>query len=167
MLCNRTVVFLRRGLCLFSWEFFSTKIPNISWNIKRCHPASSLLYIIWYHPAMTAVHYAFVDNKTTSTIVWLEPFAPVLMRFFSFAFQTEPTGPTPQPTARTPFWTPWWKVLTTILTLCPTWATTLIHCQTLATPRTWWTATSWPGLTPTCRIGKKDRKLFTVKAILM
>lgn len=68
----------------------------------------------------------------------------------------EPTGPTQQPMARTPFWTRWWRVQTTILTLCRTWATTLIHCQTLATPKTWWTATSWPGLTPTCRIGKSD-----------
>lgn len=79
--------------------------------------------------------------------------------FIYFTVQMEPTGPTQQPTARTPSWTPWWKVLTTTLTLCPTWATTLIHCQTLVTPRTWWTATSWPGLTPTCRIGKEGNPL--------
>lgn len=43
---------------------------------------------------------------------------------------------------------------------CQTWATTLIHCQTWATPRTWWTVTSWPGLTPTCRIGKTPPRPF-------
>lgn len=62
--CVTKQLFLHGGFCLFSWELFRTKIQNISWNIKLCHPASSLLYIIWYCAAVTAVHYAFVKNKT-------------------------------------------------------------------------------------------------------
>lgn len=66
---------------------------------------------------------------------------------------TEPTQPT---TGRTPCWTQWWKVRTITLMLSLTWVTTLTLCQISVTPRTWWTATSWPGLTPTCRIGKTN-----------
>lgn len=112
------------------------------------------------HLSLTSVSLLLFENKTNSLPACvcdgnrMDQFYKLL--FFFFASQMEPTGPTQHPTARTPCWTPWWKVLTTMPTLCLTWATTLIHCQTSATPRTWWTATSWPGLTPTCRIGEID-----------